>query len=110
MIPAEEEDDMHTAKLKTIASTTQTHPPLPKPSRSQAKAVRPSPEARPIDNGARLSTEAELLEQYGCGPVQFAGSGNASYERHLIFDNVMPLEAVGARESFEALARSVRDL
>jgi starch phosphorylase len=44
------------------------------------------------------------------GPIQFAGSGNASYERHLIFDNVMPLEAAGSRERFEALARSVRDL
>ncbi|HTL57110.1 MAG TPA: glycogen/starch/alpha-glucan phosphorylase [Candidatus Limnocylindrales bacterium] len=54
--------------------------------------------------------EAELLEQYGCGPIQFSGSGNASYERHLIFDNVMPLEAAGTRERFEALARSVRDL
>ena len=53
---------------------------------------------------------AELLEQYGCGPIQFAGSGNASYERHLIFDNVMPLGAAGSRERFEALARSVRDL
>src|SRR5262249_5130940 len=83
---------------------------LPKSRRSQAKAVRPSPEVRPFDNGARPSTEAELLEQYGCGPVQFAGSGNASYERHLIFDNVMPLEAAGSRERFEALTRSVRDL
>ena len=54
--------------------------------------------------------EAELLEQYGCGPVQFSGSGNASYERHLIFDNVMALGAAGSRERFEALARSVRDL
>src|SRR5208282_3059030 len=53
---------------------------------------------------------AELLAQYGCGPIQFAGSGNASYERHLIFDNVIALEATGARERFEALARSVRDL
>ena len=43
-------------------------------------------------------------------PIQFAGSGNASYERHLVFDNVMPLGAAGSRERFEALARSVRDL
>jgi len=103
------EDDMQTAKLKTIASTTQSPPPLP-PRRSQTKAPRVSSDFGPLENGARPSTEAEILEQYGCGPVQFAGSGNASYERHLVFDNVMPLEAAGARERFEALARSVRDL
>jgi starch phosphorylase len=52
----------------------------------------------------------EMLEQYGCGPIQFSGSGNASYERHLVFDNVIPLGAAGPRERFEAMARSVRDL
>ena len=31
----------------------------------------------------------ELLEQYGCGPVQFAGTEDALYERHLMFDNVV---------------------
>ncbi|HEY5909534.1 MAG TPA: glycogen/starch/alpha-glucan phosphorylase [Verrucomicrobiae bacterium] len=55
-------------------------------------------------------TEAELLEQYGCGPIQFSGSANGLYERHLIFDSVMPVRAAGARDKFEALARSVRDL
>ena len=28
---------------------------------------------------------ANLLEQYGCGPIQFAGTDNALYERHLTF-------------------------
>jgi starch phosphorylase len=51
-----------------------------------------------------------LLEHYGCGPVQFAGSGNALYERHLIFDNVIDLAASTPRDRFEALARSVRDV
>jgi len=51
-----------------------------------------------------------LLEQYGCGPVQFAGSDNGLYERHLLFDNVVALTAAGARERFEAVARSVRDV
>lgn len=72
----------------------------------------PAPKSeRPAPNGQRRSDELNaLLEQYGCGPIQFAGSGNASYERHLVFDNVMPLAAAGSRERFEALARSVRDL
>ena len=34
---------------------------------------------------------AKLREQYGCGPVQFTGTDNALYERHLIFDNVVKL-------------------
>ena len=53
---------------------------------------------------------AKLREQYGCGPVEFSGTGNALYERHLIFDNVIKLTAVGPRERFEAFARSVRDI
>src|SRR5208282_907850 len=41
---------------------------------------------------------------------QFSGSPNASYQRHLVFDNVIALQAAGPRERFEALARSVRDV
>ena len=32
---------------------------------------------------------SKLIEQYGCGPVQFTGTYDALYERHLVFDNVM---------------------
>ena len=53
---------------------------------------------------------ADLLEQYGCGPVQFAGSGDGLYERHLVFDSVLAPAAAGPRERFEAFARSVRDV
>jgi starch phosphorylase len=101
---------MDNTKLKPISPTSQPHEPLPNPKRSRAKAPRSSGEGRPLQNGAHQKSEADLLEQYGCGPIQFAGSGNASYERHLIFDNVMALGAAGSRERFEALARSVRDL
>src|SRR5918994_5753694 len=52
----------------------------------------------------------KLLEQYGCGPIQFTGTGDALYERHLMFDNVVDAAAVGARERYEAVARSVRDV
>ena len=48
--------------------------------------------------------------QYGCGPVQFAGTSEALYERHLLFDNGVDLSAATARDRFEALARSVRDI
>src|SRR3989454_2422103 len=52
----------------------------------------------------------KLLQQYGCGPVQFTGTADALYERHLVFDNVMEVTTIGARERFEAIARSVRDV
>ncbi|HEX3230225.1 MAG TPA: glycogen/starch/alpha-glucan family phosphorylase, partial [Pyrinomonadaceae bacterium] len=53
---------------------------------------------------------SKLMEQYGSGPVQFTKSDDALYERHLIFDNVMEKTRIGARERFEAIARSVRDV
>ena len=51
-----------------------------------------------------------LLKQYGCGPIHFAGTDNASYERHLVFDNVINPVVATERERFEAVARSVRDV
>jgi starch phosphorylase len=53
---------------------------------------------------------SKLIQQYGCGPIPFTGTGNAFYERHLVFDNVIELMAAGPRERFEAVARSVRDV
>ena len=53
---------------------------------------------------------SERLRQYECGPIQFTGTGDALYERHLMFDNVVDLASVGPRERFEAVARSVRDV
>ncbi len=63
--------------------------------------------------GVRTASAPEtkkLLEQYGCGPIQFTGTADALYERHLLFDNVVDPAAVGARERYEAVARSVRDV
>jgi glycogen phosphorylase len=53
---------------------------------------------------------ARLLKQYGCGTIHFAGTDNASYERHLVFDNVINPETACNRECFEAVANSVRDV
>jgi starch phosphorylase len=53
---------------------------------------------------------SKLLRQFGCGPIQFTGTDDALYERHLLFDNVINLAAAGPRESFEAFARAVRDI
>ena len=53
---------------------------------------------------------AKLRSQYGSGPIEFTGTSDALYERHLVFDNVVDLAVAGPRERFEAIARSVRDI
>src|SRR5438094_505727 len=73
--------------------------------------VKAQTQKRPADATSTGSDEqSKLIEQYDCGPVQFAGAYNALYERHLVFDNVMEVTTIGARERFEAIARSVRDI
>jgi starch phosphorylase len=51
-----------------------------------------------------------LLEQYECGPVAFSGMPGAFYERHVVFDHVVRLEQVDARQRFEAVAGALRDV
>src|SRR5215831_18740275 len=51
-----------------------------------------------------------LLTLYGCGPIRFVGSENALYERHLLFDHVITVLEASARDKFEAVANSVRDV
>src|SRR5260370_13816606 len=53
---------------------------------------------------------SKLLEQYGSGPIHFAGTDSGLYERHLLFDNVISLATADARDRFEAFARSGRDV
>jgi glycogen phosphorylase len=68
-------------------------------------------ESRPVSARPTESNElSKLIQRYGCGPVQFTGTNDALYERHLVFDNVMDAAAIGGRERFEALAHSVRDV
>lgn len=54
--------------------------------------------------------EASLLDRYNCGPIKFSGGKNALYERHLIFDHLVPTARASLRDEFEAVARSVRDV
>jgi len=103
---------MDAPKLKPVAPTTR-NPEVPAPVKESPKPERTisqpkKPEKARAGNGG--DGIARPLEQYGCGPIHFAGSDNASYERHLIFDNVIALESAGPRERFEAFARSVRDV
>jgi glycogen phosphorylase len=68
------------------------------------KLSAPPIPSKPVDR------TAELQRQYGCGSVQFTGTDDGLYERHLIFDNLIKPSSVGPRERFEAFARSVRDV
>ena len=52
----------------------------------------------------------EILQQYCGDAVQFAGTAEALYDRHLIFDRAIDPKAASARERFEAFAHSVRDV
>jgi len=63
-----------------------------------------------MNEATNIVTGPNLLDQYGCGPIQFSGTPDALYERHLLFDDVIDPVAAGARERFEAAARSVRDV
>jgi glycogen phosphorylase len=67
-----------------------------------AKSVIELVKATPVDS-------AQLLRQYGCGPIKFVGN-DGLYDRHVHFDNVMDDDSVGSRERFEAAARSIRDV
>ena len=51
-----------------------------------------------------------LLDQYECGPVAFAGTPSASYERRLVLDHVVRPEQSDPRQRFEAVAWALRDL
>jgi starch phosphorylase len=60
-----------------------------------------------VQTADRLSS---LFERYGGATVQFTGTGDALYERHLMFDSVIDPSEVGPRQRYEAVARSVRDI
>jgi len=57
-----------------------------------------------------VSDIEKLVGKYGCGPVHFSGRDEALYERHLLFDSGVDMAEATARDRFEALARSVRDV
>ena len=66
-----------------------------------SKTIKSAPKSSMPDS----APPPTLLRQYGCGPIQFTQAYQGLYDRHLLFDNVMPLDAAGPREWFEAFAR-----
>jgi glycogen phosphorylase len=55
-----------------------------------------------------MAKTANLLERYECGPFRF--TEDDYYDRHLVFDHVVSEAKANARERFEAMASSIRDL
>src|SRR4029453_15368888 len=53
---------------------------------------------------------ATIPKHYNVGTVQFYGDATASYERHLLYDYVVHPREAPARERYEAVAHTVRDL
>ena len=103
---------MDSPRLKQINKTTKPADLPPPLATSEAPTLPKTPPKATPKIAAKVEADglAKLLEQYEYGPIEFSGSRNASYERHLIFDNVNSLQAAGPRERFEAFARSVRDI
>src|SRR5438270_370589 len=69
-------------------------------------------EAKLADVGPSTGSDerSDLLRQYGCGPIQFSGTDDGLYERHLLFDDVVTPASAGPHERYRAVARSVRDI
>jgi starch phosphorylase len=87
---------------------TPARPARPQPQGANAmKTVR---ERVAAAGRSDVAPRQDLMARYECGPVQFSGDPNASYERHLVFDHVVKPADSTPRERFEALARSLRDL
>ena len=51
-------------------------------------------------NSHEADVASKLRSQYGFRLLDFAGTYNALYERHLMFDNVVGEAAASARERF----------
>jgi len=101
---------MDSPRLKQTTKTANT-PELPPRLTVTKVPTQPRPTLKAATKApSETDGLARLLDQYEYGPIEFAGTSNASYERHLVFDNVNSLDAAGPRERFEAFARSVRDI
>jgi carbohydrate phosphorylase len=63
-----------------------------------------------MDETTSVVAHAEFPKHYGSDPVRFSGHPDALLERHLLFNDLIDPSTAGARQTFEAAARSVRDV
>jgi isoamylase len=76
-------------------------------------AAHPARQQQRLLPGQRASWfDWTLVERHATAavPIQFTGTHDALYERHLMFDDVVDVRRAGPRERYEAIARSVRDV
>jgi glycogen phosphorylase len=76
---------------------------------STKSVVRPD-STKVVPMATKTSNIRELLQPYGSGTLALVGTGDALYERHLVFDRAIDPKVASAREQFEAFAHSVRDI
>ena len=74
------------------------------------KTVTQSASAPVVPMAKRTGSTADLLRQYSVDSMEFSGTADALYDRHLIFDRAIDPKVASARERFEAFAHSVRDV
>ena len=74
------------------------------------KAVTKPDPSKVVPMATKKDTVSELLQQYSSDSIRFAGTEDALYERHLVFDRAIDPRVASARERFEAFTRSVRDV
>src|SRR6266498_1318362 len=74
------------------------------------KTVARPDSAKVVPMAAKPANISELLQPYGSGAIRFAGTEDALYERHLVFDRAIDPKVASARERFEAFSHSVRDI
>jgi starch phosphorylase len=75
------------------------------------KTVTQSNSAKVVPMMTKTGNIDELLRRYGFDATsRVAGSQDALYERHLVFDRAIDPKVASARERFEAFSHSVRDV
>jgi starch phosphorylase len=74
------------------------------------KSVARPDSAKVVPMATKTAHISELLKLYGSDAIPFVGTEDALYERHLVFDRAIDPKVASARERFEALSRSVRDI
>jgi len=74
------------------------------------KTVTPQNSTKVGPRTTKRESDSALLQQYSSDRIQFAGTEDALYDRHLIFDRAIDPEVASARERFEAFTHSVRDV
>lgn len=73
------------------------------------KPVAPK-SAKVVPMATKPDNTSEILQRYGGNAFQFVDEKGAIYERHLVFDRAIDPKVASARERFEALAHSIRDI